>query len=51
MYGATEAAARLSYLEPLTHFSDKVESIGKAILPGVELKAVLSDKGGNGRNW
>lgn len=42
MYGATEAAARLSYLEP-SHFSDKVESIGKAI-PGVELK-VLSDKG------
>lgn len=42
MYGATEAAARLSYLEP-SCFADKMESIGKAI-PGVELK-VLSDKG------
>lgn len=35
MYGATEAAARLSYLEP-SRFADKMESIGKAI-PGVEL--------------
>ena len=42
MYGATEAAARLSYLEP-SCFADKMESIGKAI-PGVELK-VLNDKG------
>ncbi len=42
MYGATEAAARLSYLEP-SRFADKMESIGKAI-PGVELK-VLNDKG------
>ena len=42
MYGATEAAARLSYLEP-TCFSDKMESIGKAI-PGVELM-VLNDQG------
>lgn len=42
MYGATEAAARLSYLEPIC-FSDKMESIGKAI-PGVELM-VLNDQG------
>lgn len=42
MYGATEAGARLSYLEP-SRFADKMESIGKAI-PGVELK-VLDDKG------
>lgn len=42
MYGATEAAARLSYLEP-SRFADKMESIGKAI-PGVELK-VLNEKG------
>jgi long-chain acyl-CoA synthetase len=41
MYGATEAAARLSYLEP-TRFADKMESIGKAI-PGVELKVVKED--------
>ncbi len=41
MYGATEAAARLSYLEPAC-FSDKMESIGKAI-PGVELKVMEED--------
>ena len=41
MYGATEAAARLSYLDP-TRFADKMESIGKAI-PGVELKVVKED--------
>jgi acyl-CoA synthetase (AMP-forming)/AMP-acid ligase II len=41
MYGATEAAARLSYLEP-SCFSDKMESIGKAI-PGVELKVMKED--------
>ena len=38
MYGATEAAARLSYLEP-SRLSDKIESIGIGI-PGVELKVV-----------
>lgn len=35
MYGATEASARLAYLEP-HEFMRKTESIGKAI-PGVEL--------------
>lgn len=38
MYGATEAAARLSYLEP-DRFESKMGSIGRAI-PGVELKIV-----------
>ncbi len=38
MYGATEASARLSYLEP-EQFERKMGSIGKAI-PGVELKIV-----------
>ncbi len=42
MYGATEAAARLSYLEPL-RFEGKMDSIGEAI-PGVTLK-VLNDSG------
>ncbi|OPY80553.1 MAG: Long-chain-fatty-acid--CoA ligase [Syntrophorhabdus sp. PtaU1.Bin153] len=42
MYGATEAAARLSYLEP-SQFADKMESIGKAI-PGVELM-VMNEHG------
>jgi len=42
MYGATEAAARLSYLEP-SRLADKMESIGIGI-PGVELK-VVNDKG------
>jgi acyl-CoA synthetase (AMP-forming)/AMP-acid ligase II len=42
MYGATEASARLSYLEP-ERFADKMESIGKAI-PGVQL-CVLDEEG------
>jgi long-chain acyl-CoA synthetase len=41
MYGATEAAARLSYLGP-SRFADKMDSIGKAI-PGVTLKVVKQD--------
>ena len=41
MYGATEAAARLSYLEP-SRFADKMDSIGKAI-PGVTLKVIKED--------
>lgn len=43
MYGATEASARLSYLEP-SEFGRKVDSIGKAI-PGVTLKVL--DESGN----
>lgn len=42
MYGATEASARLSYLEP-GDFYRKIESIGKAI-PGVTLR-ILDEKG------
>ena len=42
MYGATEASARLSYLEP-DAFSDKIDSIGKAI-PGVTLN-IIDDSG------
>ena len=42
MYGATEASARLSYLEPEA-FTAKIDSIGKAI-PGVQLK-ILDDQG------
>jgi acyl-CoA synthetase (AMP-forming)/AMP-acid ligase II len=42
MYGATEAAPRLSYLEP-DRLVDKLGSIGKA-LTGIELK-VLDDDG------
>ena len=38
MYGATEAGARLSYLEP-DRFFDKSGSIGKAI-PGVTLRVI-----------
>ena len=38
MYGATEASARLSYLEP-ERFRDKMDSIGKAI-PGVSLRVL-----------
>lgn len=38
MYGATEASARLSYLEPYK-LREKIDSIGKAI-PEVELKLV-----------
>lgn len=41
MYGATEASARLSYLQP-EKLSEKMDSIGKAI-PGVELKLVKED--------
>jgi acyl-CoA synthetase (AMP-forming)/AMP-acid ligase II len=41
MYGATEAAARLSYLEP-KDLGRKVESIGKAI-PGVTLMVARED--------
>lgn len=42
MYGATEAAARLSYVEP-SRVRDKIDSIGQAI-PGVNLK-VVDEKG------
>lgn len=42
MYGATEAAARLSYLES-ERYQDKMDSIGKAI-PGVNLR--IMDPGG-----
>jgi long-chain acyl-CoA synthetase len=38
MYGATEASARLSYLEP-ADFDRKIDSIGKAI-PGVTLRVI-----------
>lgn len=41
MYGATEAAARLSYLPP-ERFDEKMDSIGIAI-PGVMLKVVGPD--------
>ncbi len=46
MYGATEAGARLSYLEP-DRFFDKSGSIGKAI-PGVTLR-VINEKGEEAR--
>jgi len=42
MYGASEAAARLAYLEP-HRYGDKMDSIGKAI-PGVTLR-VLNPNG------
>ena len=42
MYGATEVAARLSYLEP-ERFENKMDSIGKAI-PGVTFR-LLDEKG------
>lgn len=38
MYGATEASARLTYLDP-ERFSDKMGSIGKPI-PGVSLSVI-----------
>ena len=38
MYGATEASARLSYLEP-ERYRDKMDSIGQAI-PGVTLRVL-----------
>jgi long-chain acyl-CoA synthetase len=41
MYGATEASARLSYLDP-AEFDRKMDSIGKAI-PGVVLRVVGED--------
>jgi long-chain acyl-CoA synthetase len=41
MYGATEASARLSYLEP-ADFDRKIDSIGKAI-PGVTLRVLGED--------
>lgn len=41
MYGATEASARLSYLEP-GRFSEKMASIGRAI-PGVTLQVLNGD--------
>ncbi|MCD6225316.1 MAG: acyl--CoA ligase [Deltaproteobacteria bacterium] len=44
MYGATEASARLTYLEP-DKFTKKIDSIGRAI-PGVSIKII--DK--NGKN-
>ncbi|MDM7988098.1 MAG: class I adenylate-forming enzyme family protein [Smithella sp.] len=43
MYGATEASARLSYLET-SEFGRKIDSIGKAI-PNVTLRVL--DEGGN----
>jgi len=41
MYGATEASARLSYLEP-HKLNEKIDSIGKAI-PGVEMALIKED--------
>ena len=41
MYGATEAGARLAYLEP-SHLADKLGSIGQAI-PNVEILIVKDD--------
>lgn len=41
MYGATEASARLSYLDPVD-LPRKIGSIGKAI-PGVELRVLRED--------
>ncbi len=43
MYGATEAAARLTFLEP-DRFHEKIDSIGRAI-PGVTLQ-LLNKEGG-----
>ena len=42
MYGATEASARLTYLDP-NRLIDKMDSIGKPI-PGVSIR-ILDDKG------
>jgi len=44
MYGATEASARLTYLEP-EQFSDKMDSIGKPI-PGVQIRVLDKDNEG-----
>jgi long-chain acyl-CoA synthetase len=41
MYGATEAAGRLTYLNPAS-YSEKIDSIGKAI-PGVNLRILGED--------
>ncbi len=41
MYGATEASARLAYVEP-EMLSEKLESIGKPI-PGVSLRIISAD--------
>jgi long-chain acyl-CoA synthetase len=41
MYGATEASARLTWLDP-DRYEEKMESIGKAI-PGVTMKVLKSD--------
>ncbi|HOO71602.1 MAG TPA: class I adenylate-forming enzyme family protein [Spirochaetota bacterium] len=41
MYGATEASARLTYLEP-EKFAGKIDSIGRAI-PGVTMRVVGED--------
>jgi len=41
MYGATEASARLSYLDP-NELPEKINSIGKSI-PNVELKILMQD--------
>jgi long-chain acyl-CoA synthetase len=41
MYGATEASARLTYLDP-GRYEEKIDSIGKAI-PGVVIKVLDSD--------
>ncbi len=41
MYGATEASARLTWLDP-EHFHEKIDSIGKAI-PGVSISVIGSN--------
>jgi acyl-CoA synthetase (AMP-forming)/AMP-acid ligase II len=41
MYGATEASARLTWLDP-KYFMEKIDSIGKAI-PGVTIKILGAD--------
>jgi long-chain acyl-CoA synthetase len=41
MYGTTEAAGRLSYLDPL-RYADKMDSIGRA-MPGVSLSILAED--------
>jgi len=46
MYGASEAAARLAYLDP-SRYGDKMDSIGKPI-PGVTLR-ILNARGEEGR--
>ena len=57
MYGATEASARLTWLDP-NFFDNKIDSIGRAI-PGVTVKILdqkgaevpQGDKRGNCRLW